>query len=148
MLPRSTAWLSWILHWRERSVAAKSIAVLGAALVLAILMTAAQQDRGKDLFERRCSGCHALDKEKEGPRLRGVYGRKSGSVAGFQYSDALKAAGITWDDQKLEKWLQGPEKLVPGTDMTFEVADARERTAIIGYLKQLSTDASKDRAVP
>jgi cytochrome c len=42
---------------------------------------------GKDLFGRRCSGCHATDASKEGPRLRGVVGRKAGSVAGFQYSD-------------------------------------------------------------
>src|ERR1700680_177719 len=51
-------------------------------------------ERGKELFEKRCSGCHALDKDKEGPRLRGVFGRTSGTVPTFKYSDALKAAHI------------------------------------------------------
>ena len=46
--------------------------------------------RGKDLFEKRCGGCHSLDARKEGPRLRNVYGRKAGSISSFKYSDALK----------------------------------------------------------
>src|ERR1700741_3486715 len=53
--------------------------------------------RGKDLFEKRCGGCHSLDTDKEGPRLRNVYGRKAGSILGFKYSDALKGAQFTWD---------------------------------------------------
>ena len=57
---------------------------------------AESSEQGKELFEKRCSGCHALDKDKEGPRLRGVYGRTSGTVPSFKYSDALKAAHITW----------------------------------------------------
>ena len=92
---------------------------------------------GKDLFTRRCSGCHALDKDKEGPRLRGVYGRVSGSVGAFPYSDGLKKAGITWDDQTLERWLTNPEVVVSDTDMAFHVKDAAERQAIIEYLRSL-----------
>src|SRR5580704_19718889 len=82
--------------------------------------------RGKETFEKRCSGCHALDKDKEGPRLRGVYGRLSGSVAAFPYSDGLKKAAITWDDEALERWLTNPEAMVPDTDMGFHVGDAAE----------------------
>ena len=96
-------------------------------------------ERGKELFEKRCSGCHALDQEKEGPRLRGVFGRTSGTVPSFQYSDALKAAHITWDAATLDKWLAGPEQLVPDSDMAFQVVKADERVEIIGYLKQLSS---------
>jgi cytochrome c len=95
-------------------------------------------EHGKELFEKRCSGCHALDKDKEGPRLRGVYGRTSGSVPSFQYSDALKSAHITWDATSLDKWLADPEKLVPNTDMAFQLVRAEERTDLIAYLKQLS----------
>jgi cytochrome c len=95
-------------------------------------------EHGKELFEKRCSGCHALDNDKEGPRLRGVYGRTSGSVPSFQYSDALKAAHITWDATSLDKWLADPEKLVPNTDMAFQLVRAEERTDLIAYLKQLS----------
>ena len=93
---------------------------------------------GKELFEKRCVGCHALDKEKEGPRLRGVYGRTSGTVPSFTYSDALKNARITWDDQSLDKWLTEPEKLVANNNMAFHVGSVEERLEIIAYLKQLS----------
>jgi len=93
---------------------------------------------GKELFEKRCGGCHALDRDKEGPRLRGVYGRVAGSVDSFQYSDALKKSKITWTDETLDQWLTDTEKLVPGNDMTFHVEKAAERADIIAYLKQIS----------
>ena len=95
-------------------------------------------EHGKELFERRCSGCHALDSEKEGPRLRGVYGRASGSVSSFKYSDALKAAHITWDATSIDKWLTDPEKFIPNNDMAFQLVNAQERADIVAYLKQLS----------
>ena len=94
--------------------------------------------RGKELFEKRCAGCHALDTEKEGPRLRGVYGRTSGAVSSFTYSDAVKNAHITWDEASLDKWLTDPESLVPKNDMAFQVRVADERADIIAYLKHLS----------
>src|ERR1700740_1535069 len=50
--------------------------------------------RGKDLFEKRCGGCHSLDADKEGPRLRNVYGRKAGSISSFKYSEALKVSQV------------------------------------------------------
>ena len=94
--------------------------------------------KGQDLFERRCGGCHSLDRDKEGPRLRGVYGRVSGTVPSFKYSDALKTAHITWDSASLDKWLTDTDKLIPENDMTFRVVKAEERSEIIAYLKQLS----------
>jgi len=94
--------------------------------------------RGKELFEKRCTGCHALDKEKEGPRLRAVYGRTSGSVSSFNYSDAVKKARITWDAASLDKWLTDPDKVIPENDMSFQVVKAEERADIIAYLRQLS----------
>ena len=93
---------------------------------------------GKELFEKRCGGCHALDRDKEGPRLGGVYGRVAGSVDSFQYSEALKKSKITWTETTLDKWLTDTEKLVPDNDMTFHVEKADERGEIIAYLKQNS----------
>ena len=93
---------------------------------------------GKELFEKRCGGCHALDRDKEGPRLRGVYGRVAGSLDSFKYSDALKKSKITWTDERLDKWLTDTEKLVPDNDMTFHVERPEERGEIIAYLKQNS----------
>ena len=71
--------------------------------------------------------------------MRGVYGRTSGTVASFKYSDALKAAHITWDATSLDKWLADPEKLVPDSDMAFQLVRAEERADIIAYLKELSS---------
>ena len=96
------------------------------------------QANGKELFEKRCGGCHALDRDKEGPRLGGVYGRTSGSIDAFQYSEALRKAKIVWKEDTLERWLTDTEKLVPDNDMTFHVEKADERREIIAYLKQTS----------
>ena len=96
------------------------------------------QANGKALFEKRCGGCHALDRDKEGPRLGGVYGRTSGSIDAFQYSEALKKAKIVWKEDTLDRWLTDTEKLVPDNDMTFHVEEADERREIIAYLKQTS----------
>lgn len=93
---------------------------------------------GKDLFERSCGGCHALDRDKEGSRLGGVYGRRACSVDTFDYSKALKAANITWNDESLEKWLSGREQMVPNTDMAFHLERADERREIVAFLKSNS----------
>ena len=90
---------------------------------------------GKVLFQKRCTGCHSLEKNKEGPRLAGVYGRKAGSVADFSYSNELKNSKITWDGGMLDRWLTNPEVLVPDSDMAFHVADPRERADIIEFLR-------------
>ncbi len=95
-------------------------------------------DRGKTIFEKRCTGCHAVDIDKEGPRLSGVFGRGAGSVPTFTYSDAVKTSGVTWDAAALDKWLTDPDAFIPDSNMAFRVADAGERSAIIAYLKQIS----------
>jgi cytochrome c len=120
------------------------IGLIGFALLAAIVSLAqtappdGAKDSGKDLFDRRCAGCHAVDRDKEGPRLQGVYGRTAGSVDSFQYSEALKKSKITWDADSLEKWLADPASLVPNNDMTYHVEKAGERRAIIAYLKEIS----------
>lgn len=91
---------------------------------------------GKLVFEKRCTGCHSLTENREGPRLAGVYGRVSGTVAGFEYSDALKKAKIVWDDKTLDQWLADPDAMAPDNDMEFNVPKADERRDVIAYLKQ------------
>jgi cytochrome c len=98
----------------------------------------AENNPGKQVFEKRCTGCHALDSEKAGPRLRGVYGRPAGAVASFPYSEGLRKSGITWDSGALDKWLTDPEAFIPDNDMAFRVENPEERAAIIGYLKEVS----------
>jgi cytochrome c len=94
--------------------------------------------RGQDVFQRRCTGCHAMSTNRDGPMLQGVYGRVAGTVAGFDYSTALKQSHVSWDDGTLEKWLADPDSLVPDNDMDFHVSKPQERKDIIAYLKQSS----------
>ena len=94
--------------------------------------------RGKQVFEKRCTGCHTIVADREGPRLAGVFGRKAGSVAGYAYSAGLKKSGtngLVWDDATLEKWLSDPDAMVPDNNMEFRVPKAQERLDLIAYLK-------------
>lgn len=95
-------------------------------------------DHGREAFEKRCTGCHSLDKPKVGPPLRGVYGRTAGKDPQFPYSDALKKASVTWDESTLDRWLSDTESVIPDNDMTFRLNDRAERADIIAYLKQVS----------
>jgi cytochrome c len=92
--------------------------------------------RGKAVFEKRCTGCHALDADREGPRLKAVYGRKAGSVPGFNYSAGLKNSALTWNDATLERWLSDPDLVVKDNNMSIGVPKAEERRDLIAYLKQ------------
>ena len=102
------------------------------------LVADADVQTGKALLEKRCGGCHALDADREGPRLKGVVGRPAGSIKTFQYSNSLVNAKLTWDEVSLDKWLTDPESVVPDNDMAFRLPKQEERAAIIAYLKSLS----------
>ena len=108
--------------------------LLAVPTYVAVLM-GQTQNAGKELFHKRCGGCHALDRDKEGPRLGGVYGRAAGTVQTFPYSEALRRSKLKWTEETLQQWLADPEKLVPGTDMAFQVESREERSEIISYLK-------------
>jgi cytochrome c len=114
-----------------------TIAVLFVSSLVSATLSAGDVD-GKTLFEKRCTGCHALKADHEGPRLQGVVGRRAGTVQTFEYSKALQAASFTWDAALLEKWLTDPDSVVPGTDMSFRLPKSDERSAIIAYLKTLT----------
>jgi cytochrome c len=97
-------------------------------------------DKGKKVFAK-CMACHTLEagKNKVGPSLHGIIGRKSGSVEGFTYSDAMKNAGLTWDEATLDKYLTAPKKEVPGNKMAFPgLPKPDDRANVIAYLKQAS----------
>jgi len=95
-------------------------------------------DRGRDAFEKRCTGCHALDKIKVGPPLRGVYGRNAGKDPQFAYSDAMKKTSVRWDESTLDRWLTDTDSVIPDNDMAFRLNDPADRANIIAFLKQLS----------
>lgn len=119
---------------------AAAVALLLLALVVFPQISNAAEDaeQGRQLFEKRCTGCHSLDRNKEGPNLRGVFGRQAGTAPGFNYSAALRSSHFVWDEQKLEKWLTDTQSLVEDNNMDFHVPRAEERAEIIRYLKSIS----------
>ena len=94
--------------------------------------------RGSDPFSQ-CAVCHSVDGSiGTGPTLKGLFGRTAGSVAGFRYSRAMRGAGITWDAESLDRYLQSPQDFVPGNVMPFSgVPDPGERARLIAYLRSL-----------
>ena len=110
--------------------------------------SAAMIYQGKQLWQQRCSDCHALDTDETGPRHRGVFGRRAGSVAGYDYSRALRRSGVTWDAATLDRWLSNPETFIPGQNMDVRVRNARDRAAIIAYLQSLSAPSGAEVPAP
>lgn len=85
-----------------------------------------------------CKTCHSFDKgaNRIGPSLFGVVGREAGSIPDFQYSAANKNSGITWTPEKIFQYLEAPQRVVPGTKMTYPgMADPQSRADVIAYLK-------------
>ena len=100
---------------------------------------AQQIAQGQRIWQKRCAECHALDRDETGPRHRGVFGRRAGSIKGYDYSHALRDANLRWNEQTLERWLRDPEQFLPGQNMDFRLRSKAERDAVIAYLRSLST---------
>jgi cytochrome c len=132
-----------LLHWEGRLSKADVLALsaLGPTLTGSEPALAGQGNPvlGKAAFEKRCTGCHALNADREGPRLSGVYGRKAGSIAGFAYSKGLKNSGITWSDTTIERWLSDPNLMIPDNNMGFSIPRAEERRDLIAFLREQSS---------
>jgi cytochrome c oxidase assembly protein subunit 11 len=93
---------------------------------------------GQDLFNEQCTACHALDINKFGPRLGDVFGRHAGTTPGYDYSSALRSAGLTWSADNLNRWLAGPSKFIPGVKMPVSTPDPISRRDIVAYLERES----------
>jgi cytochrome c2 len=114
-------------------------ALLLAPSLAVISIGARAEEPGEAVFKKSCAICHTLEagKNKIGPSLAGVVGRKAGSVAGFAYSAANKDSGDIWDEPTLDAYLTAPQKFMPGTKMVFVgLKDPGDRKALIEYLKQ------------
>lgn len=96
---------------------------------------AADVAHGEALYEG-CQDCHSLDKNDVGPKHRGVFGRKAGSVPDYDYSDELKNSGLVWNETTLDKWLTNPQGLVPGAKMFYHLADPADRADVIAFLRE------------
>ena len=120
----------------------KARPIVAATFILALGTVPALADgdaeHGKTVFSS-CAPCHSPEAgvNKLGPSLFGVVGRPTASVAGFHYTPALSAFDKTWTPELLDQWLQGPQKLVPGTSMFVAVSNAQDRADLIAYLATL-----------
>jgi cytochrome c len=118
--------------------AALTVALLTAAT--GAVQAAGNPAAGRAVFQTYCSICHSVrpGENRIGPSLFGVYGRETGSVPGYSYSPANRAAHLTWDDATLDRYLASPRTVIPGTKMTFAgLQDATKRQNLIAYLATL-----------
>lgn len=83
-------------------------------------------------------GVPRIGRQPRGPPLRDVFRRRAGSVAGFDYSSALKGSAITWDEAALARWLSDPDTTLPNNNMDFRLPKAQERTDVIAYFETLA----------
>jgi cytochrome c len=114
----------------------------GVLLLIAVQALAAGDPKhGAQIF-RQCMACHSAEEGEHmtGPSLAHIWGRKAGTVEGFQrYSDALKHANVSWNEATLDKWLADPERFIPGTTMTFAgLEQPRDRQDVAAYLKAVA----------
>jgi cytochrome c len=117
------------------------LVVIGLSLSAATLARADDDAaNGADLFKHKCGSCHSIEvgKNRVGPSLAGVVGRKAASIETYSYSAAMRSSGLTWDPATLDSYLTNPRAKVPGTKMTFVgFPQAKDRAETIAYLSTL-----------
>ena len=112
--------------------------LLSLPLLLAASAVQAAGDaaKGEKLYVR-CQGCHSIDTNRVGPRHQGLFGRTAGTLDDYNYSDAMRASGVVWDETTLDKFLTAPREFIKGTKMPFTgMKDPQERADLIAWLKQ------------
>jgi cytochrome c len=115
-------------------LAAATLLIGGLAAVGA---AAADAEHGKALFAT-CAACHADRADALGPSLKGVYGRKSAALEDYRYSNAMKRANLTWDDDNLRAYIHDPQARVKGNRMPYGgISDPQDVDDVVAYLKTL-----------
>jgi len=120
-----------------------SALVVIASSVAATAALAQDAAAGKTSFNK-CMACHSIGegaKNKVGPELNGLDGRKSGTVDGYNYSDANKNSGITWNEAQFKEYIKDPKAKVPGTKMTFAgIKNEKEVNDLWAFVSQYDKD--------
>jgi cytochrome c len=120
---------------------AAAVAVVGfAGASLAQTAPAGDPKRGAEVFKVQCSVCHMAVPNAApsiGPNLHGVVGRRAGSAPGFKYSEAMGKVQVDWTPENLDKYLENPWQIAPGTPMALVVPSKKNRDDVIAYLASL-----------
>src|SRR5579883_886174 len=136
----------------------KSSHLCAAALALLVITFLAQRAmaesgnaaRGERDF-RACAPCHSLEPNRNmtGPSLSGLWNRKAGSLPSFmRYSPALRASGVSWDDNTLDEWIKDPQHLVPVNTMTFPgIEEPQQRADLLAFLKDATQPGKEPRSM-
>ena len=117
------------------------LVVIGLIIIVLIfsIANAADPVNGKKVF-KKCAVCHSVQagKNKIGPHLNNLLGRKAGSVKGYKYSKAMKNSGVVWDEESLDEFLTKPRKFIKRTKMSFRGIKKKPlRDDLISFFKNL-----------
>lgn len=113
--------------------------ILSVLVIMVIYVGVTHAADGEKIF-KRCVACHSLTKNKMGPALGNIFGKKAGSVKKYRYSKAMRNSDIIWTDCTLDQFLIKPRKYIKGTKMRFSgIRKKDQREAVIKYLKDNQT---------
>ena len=125
----------------------KSFVIAAVVLAASTGVTLAQDVEAGESSFKKCGPCHDIGddaRNKVGPLLNGLAGRKSGTVEGFSYSDANKNSGLTWDEATFKDYIKDPRAKIPGTKMIFPgIKNEKEAENLWAYISQFKADGSK-----
>ena len=127
----------------------KLLFMAAAILAASVEVSFAQDAQKGEMVFHICMACHSIGpgaENKVGPELNGLDGRHSGSVPGFDYSDANKKSGIVWNEANFKKYIHDPQAMVPGTKMIFPgIKDDQQVNDLWAYVSQFNADGSKKK---
>jgi cytochrome c len=116
------------------------ISIVATAILLMLSagpLSAADVEHGKALYET-CAACHTERSDALGPSLKGVFGRKAAALEDFRYSNPMKRANLTWDEENLRAYISDPQGKVKGNRMPYGgLNDPKDVDDIVAYLKTL-----------
>ncbi len=112
--------------------------VLFFCIILSEALQASSVSAGQKIYNR-CIACHSLSYNRTGPKHCGLFGRRAGTVKDYEYSNAMKASHVVWNNSTLDAFLESPLDYIPGTNMGYAgIKVDTERADLIAYLQQVT----------